>query len=92
MKENDILKICHFYKGENIIPDIFIGQAEGKLWRAEQFACEYPDMFDGYENLEKRMAEIVCMYVSKWDIYDKTNTLKVYFEKSTYKEDFKFYL
>ena len=88
MKREEILKLCHFYKGEEQPPKEFNRLPEGKLWVAEQFACEYPEMFDGYDNPEKRMAEIVCSYVSKWDVYTRAETLKVYFQKSpTYESE-----
>lgn len=88
MTKDDVLGLCHFYGGENIIPEQYDKTAEGRLWRAEKFACEYPSMFEGYENREKRMAEIVCSYVNKWD-YDRAATLDVYFQKTpTYRSDY----
>ena len=89
MSEEDLLKLCHFYKGESAPPEEYRGLPNGKLWSAEKFACDYPKVFDGYGNLEKRMAEIVCIHVSKWDVYGKAETLKVYFQESpTYESEF----
>ena len=40
MTAEDILKYCHFYKGEAIMPESFEGTNEGQLWIAEKAACE----------------------------------------------------
>ena len=89
MKIDELLKYCHFYKGENKVPESFDRRPEGKIWLAESFACDCPELFDGYENIEKRMVDVVCAHISKWDVYENAQTLKVYFKKSPrYEKEF----
>lgn len=79
MSKDEIIKLCHFYGGENQQPEEYKDSIQGKLWLAEQYAYDYPNLFNGYEDKAKRIAEIVCSYVSKF-YYDPASILDEYFK------------
>lgn len=88
MSKEEIIGLCHFYGGELQIPEEYKDKVQGKLWLAEQYAHDYPNLFNGHENREKRMAEIVCAFVSKFD-YDPATILDVYFKAApAYRADY----
>lgn len=88
MKREEILKLCHFYKGEEDCPQEFKGRNEGKLWFSEKIACEIIE--HGYniaENPRYGFDNLVSMHVSKWDPYNYLSVLETYFQHSpTYKK------
>ena len=40
MTEQEVMKFCHFYKGEAIVPLSFEQNYEHALWLAEKVICE----------------------------------------------------
>lgn len=82
MTEQELLKFCHYYKGESIIPPSFDKKNEGKLWVAEKAICEDFSNLVGRNNPKRRVAELVAAYVSKWSPYSFRSVMNTYFEKS----------
>ena len=78
MTEQDLLKYCYFYKGEELIPADFDKKDEGKLWEAEKFVCEeIPHRIDE-GNPRKSIRSWVESYVGKWDPYNWREVMAVY--------------
>ena len=78
MTEQDLLKYCHFYKGEELVPQGFDRRNEGKLWVAEKFICEeIPHLIDE-GNPRKSIVGYIESYVGKWAPYELENVMETY--------------
>lgn len=81
MSYEEVLKYCHFFKGEISCPKSYDNKHEGKLWRAEQHICEYmPSLVDG-TNPRVSFARVIYAYIGKWDPYGVYDVMETYFEK-----------
>ena len=81
MTEQEVMKFCHFYKGEAMIPQSFDQKNEGKLWVAEKVICEeFPNLIER-NNPRRKIAELIAAYVSKWMPYEFGDIMNVYWEK-----------
>lgn len=87
MTEQEILKYCHFYKGEAMIPQSLDQKNEGKLWVAEKAVCEDFSHLIDRDNPRRKIAEIVAAYVSKWSPMKFRPIMRTYFEKVSDLED-----
>lgn len=89
MRLDELMKLCHFYNGEDDCPPAFDGKAEGKLWFSEKVVCEIMGE-PGYENPSNPRYEfdnLVACHVAKWDPYGYMTVLEIYFQHSpVYKE------
>lgn len=89
MKRDELLKLCHFYNGEDDCPQEFDGRNEGKLWLSEKVVSEImesPD-FESSGNPRFDFDNLVAMHVAKWSPYNYLTILDVYFQHSpTYKK------
>ena len=82
MTEQEILKYCHFYKGEAMIPQSIDHQKYGvELWVAEKMICEYFSNMIDRNNPRKKIAELIAAYVGKWAPFEFRSIMKIYFDK-----------
>ena len=81
MTEQEVMKFCHYYKGEAIVPLSFEQKYEHALWLAEKYICE--ELFNQIEeeNPRRYIADIIASYVSKWMPYEFGDIMNVYWEK-----------
>lgn len=79
--KDDLLKHCLYYRGEADVPVRFHGKDEAKLWIAEKYACERPQLID-YENTKRSFSTLVGAYVGKWDPYGWNEIMESYWKKS----------
>lgn len=81
MTAEDILKYCHFYKGEVLMPDSLEETNEGQLWLAEKTVCE--EFVNGIhvDTAQKDVASIVAAYVGKWNPYELSDVMNTYLTK-----------
>lgn len=81
MTPEDILKYCHFYKGEVIMPEYLENTNEGQLWIAEKVVCENFASNIRANAAQKDVASLVASYVGKWNPYGLTDVMSAYFIK-----------
>lgn len=82
MTAEDILKYCHFYKGEVIMPESLEGTNEGQLWIAEKAVCEEFANNIHASTAQKDVASIVAAYVGKWNPYGLADVMNTYLTKA----------
>lgn len=78
MTEQDLLKYCLFYKGEELLPRDFDKKNEGKLWVAEKFICEEIPHLINEKTPRKSMAGYIESYVGKWAPYELKGVMETY--------------
>lgn len=81
MTAEDILKYCHFYKGEAIMPESIEGTNEGQLWIAEKAVCENFTSNIRANAAQKDIASYVASYVGKWNPYELADVMNTYLIK-----------
>ena len=87
MTEQEVMKFCHYYKGEAMIPQSFDQKNEGKLWVAEKVICEeFPNLIER-NNPRRKIAELIAAYVSKWSPMKFYSIMQTYFENASDLED-----
>ncbi|MGM9746407.1 MAG: hypothetical protein ACI30H_05565 [Paludibacteraceae bacterium] len=89
MKRDELLKLCHFYHGEDECPQEFDGRIEGSLWTSEKTACEIMEShyFESSGNPRFDFDNMIAMLAMKWLPYTYLSVLDVYFQHSpTYKK------
>lgn len=81
MTEQELLKHCHFYKGEALPP---YGQKDGRrlLWLAEKWVCEEGCNLIDENHPEKDMASYIASYVGKWAPFNASSILDLYIAKA----------
>lgn len=84
MKREELLKLCHFYKGEEDCPQEFDGRNEGKLWHFEKLACHVMESphFESCGNPRFDFDKTVAMGAAKWCPYQYRDILETYFQHS----------
>ncbi len=82
MTEQELLKLCFYYKGEELVPPRFSKTDEGKLWQAEKIICEELQCLIEKENPKMSIAKAVAAYVSKWCPYDFGKIMDEYFSNA----------
>ena len=81
MTEQQLLKYCHFYKGEALPP---FEQTEGRrlLWLAEKWICEEGNDLIKPTDPQKGMASYIAAYVGKWAPLKSESIMELYFQKA----------
>ncbi len=86
MKREDLIALCHFYKGEDEDKCPFSDTIKAQLWMAEMMACtHFLDSIDT-DNPKDDLHNMVFAYVSKWDPYTFRETLNEYIKVATPKK------
>lgn len=81
MTEQELLKYCHFYKGEALCPFEHPDQCR-YLWNAERWVCEEGCNLIDPTNVKFSLANYVAAFVSKWNPYEFGLLMDVYFQNS----------
>lgn len=86
MTEQQLLKHCHFYKGEALPP---FEQNDGRrlLWLAEKWICEEGNNLIAPANPQKDMASYIAAYVGKWAPFKSESIMELYFQKAPQLKD-----
>lgn len=86
MRREDLIALCHYYKGEDEDKCPFKDTLKARLWMAEMMACNY--FFNSIDagNPKDDLHKMVFAYVSKWDPYNYRNTLDEYIKVAKPKE------
>jgi len=81
MTEQQLLKHCHFYKGEALPP---FEQTDGRrlLWLAEKWICEEGNNLINPANPKREMASYIAAYVGKWAPFKSESIMELYFQKA----------
>lgn len=88
MTAEDILKYCHFYKGETMMPESMEDTNEGMLWIAERMICEEFCNNISQKNTRRDIASYVASYVGKWNPYELGDVMKTYLARAPEQKDF----
>jgi len=86
MRREDLLSLCHYYKGEDEDKCPFSDKIQGRLWVAEMMVCTSLGSMIGDEHPEDDFHSAVFAYVSKWDPYCFRDTLDEYIKVAKPKE------
>lgn len=81
MTELQLLKYCHFFKGEALTP---FEQTDGHrlLWLAEKWICEEVNNLIDPTDPQKAIASYVAAYVGKWSPFELKSIMDIYFQKA----------
>lgn len=86
MKREDVIALCHYYKGEDEDKCPFTDKKKMQLWAAEMMACTHLIEMIGDTNPKDDLHNVVFAYVSKWDPYGFRETLDEYIKVAKTKE------
>ena len=78
MKREDLIALCHYYKGEDEDKCPFTEKNEVQLRAAEMMACTYLMDMISDEQPQDDLHSVVFAYVSKWNPYKFRETLDEY--------------
>ena len=76
MKQEDVIALCHYYKGEQDCP--YTDSINAQLWMAEMMACTDLIEMIGDNSPKDDFDSVVFAYVSKWNPYTFRDTLDEY--------------
>ncbi len=80
MKTQDVIALCHYYKGEDEDKCPFTDKAKAQLWAAEMMACTHLIGMIGDEHPLDDLHHAVFALVSKWNPYHYRKTLDEYIQ------------
>jgi hypothetical protein len=78
MKREDVIALCHYYRGEEMNQCPYTDSIKAQLWTAEMMACTYLIEMIGDNNPKDDLHNVVFAYVSKWNPYTFRDTLDEY--------------